>query len=86
MSGVLKMSNQKAEILAKKALESVAKKNGVSVEEVRREIEIVIAAAKANSDPEIQAFWISIPHKGEIPTPEEVNLHLVEMELGNTHH
>ena len=80
------MSNQKAEILAKKALESVAKKNGVSVEEVRREIEISIAAAKANSDLEIQAFWMSIPRKGEFPTPEEVILHLVGMEFGNTHH
>jgi len=72
---------------AKKALREVAKKHGVSVEEVRREIELVIKTAMASSDPKIQENWGTIA-----PTPEDLIAHLagvvekkveVEQPMGN---
>ena len=64
---------------AKKALKQLAKREGVSVETVRHEIEIAIAEARKSTDPKAQAFWKSVPHKGEYPTPEEVIVHLAGM-------
>ena len=62
------MNKKKMQRLLKK----VADKHGVSVEEVRRDIEAASIMAKENSDEKIQAFWNSIPSKGDKPTPEEV--------------
>jgi len=56
---------------AKKALQELAKRKGISVDIVRGEIEAAIAAAYENSDPDIQPFWRSVPHRGKLPTPEE---------------
>lgn len=50
----------------------IAKKEGVSVEEVRSEMEVAIAVARMNKNPAIQELWRTIPCKDEIPTPEEV--------------
>lgn len=57
---------------SKNVLEIVAEKEGVSVEEVRREIQLAIDDAMKNPDPKIQAQWRKIPKKGKKPTPEEV--------------
>lgn len=57
---------------AKKALKKLAKQKGVSEGAVRREIKIAIAEAMKSPEPQAKAFWKSIPHKGELPTPEEV--------------
>ena len=56
----------------KRSLASVAKQNGVSVNEVNREIQKAIDLGIANPDPHTQAFWNSVPRAGERPTPEEV--------------
>lgn len=56
----------------KNALEAVAAMNGISVSEVHAEIQNAIQEALENPDPSVQQFWASIPHKGDIPTPEEV--------------
>ena len=64
---------------AKNVLKQLAKQEGVSVETVRHEIEIAIAAARKSTDPKAQAFWKSVPHKGEQPTPEEVIVHIAGM-------
>ena len=60
----------------KKALKEVAKKNGVSLAEVQREIEAALTVAQA--DPASQAAWAAIPHKGKQPTSEEVIAHLAK--------
>lgn len=54
------------------ALEIIAAKEGISVEEVRREIQLAIDDAMKNPDPKVQAEWRKIPKKGKKPTPEEV--------------
>jgi len=57
---------------ARKAIQELAKKEGVSEETIRFEIERVISNAQLNADPQIQAFWEAVPHEGEKPSPEEV--------------
>lgn len=64
---------------AKRALKKLAKRKGVSEETVRREIEVAIAEAMKSTDPQAQAFWKSIPHNGERPTPEEVITCIADM-------
>jgi len=61
-----------------KALQKIAASEGVSVGEVRREIEFAIKSARENPDPEIQSFWTSIPRKGDELTPEDVIAHIAK--------
>lgn len=62
------MNREKAET----ALQIIAEKEGVSVQEVRLRIQEAIDMAIANPDPFIRKFWESIPHQGERPSFEEV--------------
>jgi len=68
------MANKKIE----SALRKIAKNNGVSEAEVRREIELAIEDARENPDPGIQAFWKGVPRKGDKPTVEDVIAHIAE--------
>jgi len=63
----------------RKALKEVAKNHGISVAEVRREIELATTSAQANPDPQVQAKLTAVPKKGEIPTPEELIAHIARM-------
>jgi len=51
----------------KKIYTQVAQKCGVSVAEVRREIELALQIAKNNSALNVQAKWANIPHKKTHP-------------------
>ena len=64
---------------AKKALKKLAKQKGLSEATVKHEIEIAIAEAMKSTEPQAQAFWKAIPHKGERPTPEEVITYIADM-------
>ena len=76
------MSEKSMEKAVQKALNSVAKKEGISVESVRQNIEIAIAAARDNDDPAIQAFWDSIPTKhSNSLTAEDVIAHFARMHM-----
>mgnify|MGYP000941357628 CR=1 FL=1 len=59
-----------------KALKQVAAQKGISIDEVRSEIQLAIDMAMANEDPLIREKWSKIPHKGDKPTPEEVIVYL----------
>ena len=59
-----------------RSLKKIADRDGKSVDEVRRDIEQVISEAESNPDPKIQAFWSSVPSKGDKPTVEEVIAHI----------
>lgn len=61
-----------------KILRRIALENGVSVSEVRKEIQIAIEAAMSNPDPAVQAEWKAMSHNGQIPSPEEVIIYLAE--------
>ncbi|MDD4474960.1 MAG: hypothetical protein PHV95_04090 [Eubacteriales bacterium] len=54
------------------ALKKIAQKNRVSYNDVVEEIQKAIDIGMNNPDPHIGAYWKSIPHTGERPTPCEV--------------
>lgn len=57
-------------------LKRVADRDGVSVEYVRSEIQKAILIGLSNPDPNVRTFWMSIPHTGPRPTPEDVLIYL----------
>ena len=61
-----------------KALEQVAIQNGVSVAEVRKEIEIAIDAAMANPDPAARDFWDKYIKNNQKPAPEEFIIYIAK--------
>ena len=61
-----------------KILEKVAKQNGVSIEEVIKEITLAIDIGMASADPAAQKHWADMPKKGEKPTPEEAISYLTK--------
>jgi len=58
--------------IIKRTLQKVAKRNGVSVAEVRREIGIAISAAQESLTPKAREKWGFVSHKGKTTTPEEL--------------
>lgn len=59
----------------RKIYRQIARKNGVTVKEVRDEIQEAVSAAYQNPPEDggvTPAFQERIPCRGEIPTPEEV--------------
>ena len=71
------------------ALRNVAEENGVSVEEVRREIQAIIDDLYNSDDPEIKSNWHSITETGQKPTVEQMIEYLsakVTSQLNNQHY
>lgn len=54
-----------------KIFRKIASTEGVSVEQVRKDIETGLS----NPDPDVQRIWSSIPCKNNRPTPEELVRH-----------
>ena len=69
------MNNKKIRNL----FEQIALRDGKSVYEVRQEIELAISSAQDNPNPDIKAFWRSVPRQGRKPTPEEVIVHIARL-------
>lgn len=61
-----------------RAFEKIARKEGISVDEVRQEIQKAIDDAMQSDDPAVQAYWRKIKFKGKKPTPEEVVLYIAK--------
>lgn len=59
------------------SLRQIAKKEGISEEEVRKEIAYAVSLALKSNDPKIQSFWKDIPCEGDSPTIEEVIDHII---------
>jgi plasmid stability protein len=59
-------------ISAEKALKIFAAREGISVEEVRKHIQLAMLSGLASTDPTVQANWAGIPCTGNVPTPEEL--------------
>lgn len=64
---------------ARKAMERIAQENGISIFEVRREIEKAIEEGMKSTDPNAVQFWKNVLHEGATPTPEEVMVYLAHM-------
>ncbi len=63
----MKMKKNKVQ----KILEMVAVANGVSVMEVRKDIQDALDEGMKSEDPEVKDYWNLIPRRGEKPTLEE---------------
>lgn len=57
---------------AKRALKQLSKKEGIPLEEIRKEIQFSIDDAIKHANSEELALWDEIKYKGDKPTPEEV--------------
>lgn len=64
------------EVKVIRAFEKIAKSEGISVNEVKQEIQKAIDDAIQSDDPAVQAYWKKMKYKGEKPTPEEVVLYI----------
>ena len=62
----------------KKAIIEVARKNGISVAEVRKEMEFAIDAAMKNPDPMTKRVWDECFPNGKKPTPEEFIVYIAK--------
>ena len=56
-------------------LNNVAEQNGVTVEEVKREIQAIIDELYDNDDPAIKAKWHCMTENGEKPSIEQLILY-----------
>ena len=59
----------------RKIYREIARKNGVSVKDVKRDMQAAIAAAYQNPPKDggvTAAYQRQVPRKGEIPTPDEL--------------
>lgn len=52
-------------------IKTVAKRNGVSYEDVYESMKESLLEGFNNKDPEVREAWKSIPFTGKEPTPEE---------------
>lgn len=69
--------------IAENSIRKIAADSGESVESVRRNIQLAMVNGLASADPDVQRFWQSVPHEGELPTPEELILYIAEIAAGN---
>ena len=60
-----------------KILKEIAVKNGISVAEVRQDIQKALDEGWNSNDEKVKAYWRKIPTKHEKPTLEEVILFMV---------
>lgn len=57
---------------AKNAIEIIAQREGLTVEELRAEITEAMTVGQNNPNPQVRAFWDMIPRAEKEPTPEEL--------------
>lgn len=65
--------------IAEDAIKKIAERDGVSVEYVRKQMQIAMLNGLCSTDPKIKKFWDSIPKEGDIPTPEELIVYTAEI-------
>lgn len=65
----------------RKILETIARKNNTSAENVRKEMLSAMKMGQSSKDPAVQAMWESIPRKGAELTLEEFLDYLLKQTL-----
>ncbi|MEG2512226.1 MAG: sporulation initiation factor Spo0A C-terminal domain-containing protein [Acetivibrio sp.] len=61
-----------------KAIFYLARKNGVTEDEIRRELEKAIEIGMSSTDQEVQKHWKEMSCNGRRPTPEEMISYLTK--------
>lgn len=70
---------KRTRISAEQALQEVVLQNGVTVEEVRKEIKLAMLVGLCNTAPSVRARWKEMPCAGEVPAPEELITYIAEI-------
>jgi hypothetical protein len=65
-------------INAEAAIRKIALREGIPFEEVRTEMKKAMLVGLYSQDPAIREKWGKIPCKGDIPTPEELIIYMVQ--------
>ena len=73
--------DKKKLMIAQQAIKRLAERDGVTVEYVRSQMKIAMLHGLCNPDPKIKAYWRSIPHEGDVPTPEELIIYTTEQAI-----
>lgn len=66
------MRRNKRKLTPEEIIAEIAKRNGVSVEEVRFDMTQAIRTGMMNPDPSVREAWSKFPIKDRILTPEEL--------------
>lgn len=76
----MKCKYNKLALQARGVIQQTAKKNGVSYDEIYRDMQDAITHALNSTDPSALSFWHTVQQvtKGEMPTPEDVILFVSE--------
>ncbi|MBP1736771.1 MAG: hypothetical protein H6Q60_652 [Oscillospiraceae bacterium] len=69
---------KKQQKAAEQAIRKIAKRDGVSIEYVRKQMQLAMLSGLCSSDPAHKAFWGNVPSRTEIPTPEELITHIAK--------
>lgn len=64
---------------ARQTMAKIAEEKGITIFEVRAEMEKAISVGFASKEPHAVAFWRSVPKKGAKPTPEEFLSYMAEI-------
>ena len=71
MGGSNEQHEQERDEKAEAAIRAIAAKNGVTEDEVRKEMMIAIESGYNNPDSAVQAYWRGTPFQSSKPSPEE---------------
>ena len=72
---------ERKHIDADATLREVARKNHITVDEVRKEIQLAMIAAMCDPNPAVQKRWREIPHTGDTITPEDLITYIAKQGL-----
>ena len=64
--------------VAENAIRKIAIREGVTVEYVRKQIQIAMINGLCSTDPKVKAFWDAVPCEKDVPTPEELIIYISE--------
>lgn len=71
--------NKKKQIVVENAIKEIARRDGVTVEYVKTQMQIAMMNELCRADPKVKTFWDNIPREGKIPRPEELIIHTAEL-------
>lgn len=65
-------------INAEEAIKKIAMQEGVTVEEVRKEMKEAMLIGLCSQDSAVVEKWKQVPCKGDVPTPEELIAYIAQ--------
>lgn len=70
--------------VAEDSIRKLALRDGVTVEYVRKQMQIAMLNGLCSNNSNVKAFWDSIPNEKEVPSPEELIIYISEIVKGKS--